>query len=429
MLLLFAGNKQQSSEVKLNKHKVIKSKENLETVLTIHVQKCCVGIWSWHSVTVVSTALGTGAVWPWTAGFCLSNVFISWGVQCKCLFCGLVHSAFCMLFRVRSCQGAEEYKGTQSAGSSGHLWPWKFSVLETVFSCIGLVIIASFPGQSFPIRNSWVLPLCSTLSTHVLAVNPSGREGITKHLLAAPEGWVSPRSGSQSRGPCWESYSMPNERSSWRVLIFACQKALREYDDLGEQRGSSFHEAGPKWVAAILPRGRWLLAQEAFFWSLTTKTLLEQFSARHRECLEQLTRPVALRLSRHSNCGKRGLGMPGQEGLRPGITHQNWAGSCQLLEDSWAFLYLAAWVPLPFSAWVDCEHQASEMQLWILSIHCWALCPSWAQKLYTRLLVLRSKKALSLVCFGAPMLGPAGTTISTSARSMWPLQLVSSPES
>lgn len=44
MLLLFAGNKQQSSEVKLNKHKVIKSKENLETVLTIHVQKCCVGI-------------------------------------------------------------------------------------------------------------------------------------------------------------------------------------------------------------------------------------------------------------------------------------------------------------------------------------------------------------------------------------------------
>lgn len=33
-------------------------------------------------------------------------------------------------------------------------------------------------------------------------------------------------------------------------------------------------------------------------------------------------------------------------------------------------------------------HQASEMQLWILSIHCWALCPSWAQKLYTRLLVL-----------------------------------------
>lgn len=77
----------------------------------------------------------------------------------------------------------------------------------------------------------------------------------------------------------------------------------------------------------------------------------------------------------------------------------------------------------------DHRHQASEMQLWILSIHCWALCPSWAQKLYTRLLVLRSKKALSLVYFGAPMLGPAGMTISTSARSMWPLQLVSSPES
>lgn len=42
---------------------------------------------------------------------------------------------------------------------------------------------------------------------------------------------------------------------------------------------------------------------------------------------------------------------------------------------------------------------------------------------------LTSKKALSLVYFGAPMLGPAGITISTSARSMWPLQLVSSPES
>lgn len=31
------------------------------------------------------------------------------------------------------------------------------------------------------------------------------------------------------------------------------------------------------------------------------------------------------------------------------------------------------------------------MQLWILSIHCCALCPSWAQKLYTRLLVLSYK--------------------------------------
>lgn len=34
---------------------------------------------------------------------------------------------------------------------------------------------------------------------------------------------------------------------------------------------------------------------------------------------------------------------------------------------------------------------ASEMQLWILSIHCWALCASWAQKLYTRLFVFSCK--------------------------------------
>lgn len=31
------------------------------------------------------------------------------------------------------------------------------------------------------------------------------------------------------------------------------------------------------------------------------------------------------------------------------------------------------------------------MQLWILSIHCWALCASWAQKLYTRLFVFSCK--------------------------------------
>lgn len=101
-------------------------------------------------------------------------------VQCKWLFCELVHSAFCMLSCVRSCQGAEEYMGPQSPGSSGHLWPRKFSILEAVFSCIGLVITAPLPGQSFPSGYS-VCPL-ACLSTGGLAVNPSAEQGSWKHL-------------------------------------------------------------------------------------------------------------------------------------------------------------------------------------------------------------------------------------------------------
>lgn len=69
---------------------------------------------------------------------------------------------------------------------------------------------------------------------------------------------------------------------------------------------------------------------------------------------------------------------------------------------------------------------ASEMQLWILSIHCWAFGASAAQKLYTRLVVFKSKKAFSLMCLGAPIVGVAIKTDSTSARSIKPRQLVSS---
>lgn len=95
--------------------------------------------------------------------------------------CELVHSAFCMLFCVRSCQGAEEYIGTQSAGSSGHLWPRKFSVLEAIFSCIGLVIVTSFPGPFFSFRRILCAPPpapCLPLSTEVLVVIPSGQAGV-----------------------------------------------------------------------------------------------------------------------------------------------------------------------------------------------------------------------------------------------------------
>ena len=87
-----------------------------------------------------------------------------------------------MLFYVRSCQGAEEHMGTQSPGSSGHLWPRKVSVLEAVFSCVGLVIIASFPGQSFSIRVSWVPPFACHWALMILGWTPTAEQGLRKHL-------------------------------------------------------------------------------------------------------------------------------------------------------------------------------------------------------------------------------------------------------
>lgn len=64
----------------------------------------------------------------------------------------------------------------------------------------------------------------------------------------------------------------------------------------------------------------------------------------------------------------------------------------------------------PFCCWQQSKipNYASEIQLCIRSIHCWALCASWAQKLYTRLLVFsckmksKDKKIVSLKCIQFP---------------------------
>lgn len=110
-------HRQHSSDLRPSKHKV-KSKENLQTVLTVHVQRRRLGVRSRRSATAVCTALVTGVVWSQTAGFCLPTSSLHSEFSAS-LFHGLVHSAFCMLFHVRSCQGAEEYIGTQDPGSSG----------------------------------------------------------------------------------------------------------------------------------------------------------------------------------------------------------------------------------------------------------------------------------------------------------------------
>lgn len=141
---------------------------------------CRSAVWvSDHATaSLLSTKLVTGVLCSWTAGFCLSNIFTSLRVQCKCLFCELVHSALCMLFCVRSCQGAEEYIGTQSPRSSGHLWPRKFSVLEAVLSCIGLVIVATFPGPSLSFRRMLCAPPLPATEHWGLVVIPSGQAGV-----------------------------------------------------------------------------------------------------------------------------------------------------------------------------------------------------------------------------------------------------------
>lgn len=61
------------------------------------------------------------------------------------LFCGLVHSAFCMLFCVRSWQGAEEYTGTQGPGPSEKPGFWKhyFPALPGQFCIIPWTIFPS----------------------------------------------------------------------------------------------------------------------------------------------------------------------------------------------------------------------------------------------------------------------------------------------
>lgn len=205
MLLLFPVNKQHSSDLKLNNYKVIKSRENLKTVLTVHVQKCCLGFQSCHMCCGLVTGLCCVVINSW---LCLSNIFASLGGQCECSFCGLVHSAFCMLFHVRGCQGAEDV-GTQDRGSSGHLWPRESSNLESVISCVGLVIVASSLGQSFHEDNP-MFPLCLPLSTNALVVNPGGRQGLWKNLLAASENWASLRSGAKSRSLCWKTSSLQN---------------------------------------------------------------------------------------------------------------------------------------------------------------------------------------------------------------------------
>lgn len=140
MLLLFLMNKQHSAALKLIKHMVTRSKENLKPVLTAHVQKCCLGFWSSRSVLRSTPALVTG-VWSWTAG----SVFptSSSGGQCMGLFCGLVHSAFCMLFwweAGREQKNTQEHRAldpqrSQGCGSSASLrWPGQFCIIPwTIF--------------------------------------------------------------------------------------------------------------------------------------------------------------------------------------------------------------------------------------------------------------------------------------------------------
>lgn len=126
-------------------------------------------------------------------------------VQCKWLFCELVHPAFCMLFCVRSCQGAEEYMGPRSPGSSGHLWPRKIQ-------CFGSCVFLHWPGDYctipwpiFPIR-LFCGPL--GLPEHWWSCcEPQRRAGILEAPLAAPENQVSLRLGSKSRSLQRETYA------------------------------------------------------------------------------------------------------------------------------------------------------------------------------------------------------------------------------
>lgn len=154
--------------------------------------------------------LVTGVVWSLASVFPTSSLRNS--VQVSVLWVSAF--SFCMLFCVRSCQGAEKYMGTQRPGSSGHLWPRKFSVVEAVFPCIGLVIAASFPGQSFPSGWSCVAPahLACHRALMGLPVNPSGLAGVMEAPLTAPENWASLRSGSKNRSLWQETYSAQDGR-------------------------------------------------------------------------------------------------------------------------------------------------------------------------------------------------------------------------
>lgn len=105
--------------------------------------KCCVVMNSW---------------------LCLPNILTRRSVH---VCCGLVHSALCMLFHVRSCQGAEEYTGTQGPGPSEKPGFWKhyFSALA------GSLLHHSL--DDLPNRIILCAPSFLPLSTNVLVVNPN----------------------------------------------------------------------------------------------------------------------------------------------------------------------------------------------------------------------------------------------------------------
>lgn len=82
---------------------------------------------------------------------------------------------------------------------------------------------------------------------------PQRRAGILEAPLAAPENQVSLRLGSKNRNLQWETYA------EWKIVLEDFELCLsgsspRSYG-LGEQKGSGFHEGGPRWGVAACPRG------------------------------------------------------------------------------------------------------------------------------------------------------------------------------
>lgn len=157
-------------------------------------------------------------------------------------------SSFLHVILCKKLSGSRRIHGPLSPGSSGTFGLGKFSVLEAVFSCIGLVITAPFPGQSFPSGYS-VGP--RGLPEHWWSCcEPQPKAGILEAPLAAPENQVSLRLG--------KSRSLTETYAEQKIVLedfeFCLSGSFPRKLWPWEQKGSSFHEEGPRWVVAARPR-------------------------------------------------------------------------------------------------------------------------------------------------------------------------------
>lgn len=156
------------------------------------MQKCCLDIWAHHS-DHSRRGLAT-SVQPPTAGLRLSTSSPHQEVSASVVL-GVSALSFCMLFRVRSRQGAEEYTRTWSCGWAEPLL-WRTQSLGAVHPCPDCSLSHHSLADLSIVTSCVFLLACHRAG--LLLWTPMAGQGPQKHLLAAPENRAFQRSGDKS---------------------------------------------------------------------------------------------------------------------------------------------------------------------------------------------------------------------------------------